>query len=80
LKRFGGDSAAAGDTGDNEGEDNEEDDEEQENTGSKEFTYYSSLEQRVCDMLSSARQSILRESEISRALVRAINVFRIWPV
>jgi hypothetical protein len=42
---------------------------DQEATGAKEFIYYSSIEQRVCDMLSSARQNILRESEVGRALV-----------
>ncbi len=70
LKRFSGDSSAGGDAAENDGEELDEDEEEQETTGSKEFIYYTSIEQRVCDMLSSARQNILRESEINRALVR----------
>lgn len=72
LKRFSGESSTGGDAGDNDGEDMEDEDEEQEPVGAKEFIYYSSIEQRVCDMLSSARQNILRESEVNRTLVSSI--------
>jgi hypothetical protein len=75
LKRFSGESSTGGEAGDNDGEDIDDEDEEQETTDSKDFIYYTSIEQRVCDMLSSARQNILRESELNRALVSDNMIF-----